>query len=98
MSDDTVKVVSILGNSYSIRAPAGQERALVDATALLKITLAETKQQYPSLIGDKLLVLAALNLCSRQLELQREHTQALNRYQEQLSATVELLSRTLAKN
>ncbi|RZA05148.1 MAG: cell division protein ZapA, partial [Proteobacteria bacterium] len=53
---------------------------------------------YPSLIGDQLLVLAALNLCSRQVVLSREHAQSLDRYQEQVSATVAAISRAIAQN
>jgi len=92
-----VTVVSILGNDYSIKAPIGEEQTLLDATVMLKAALADTKRKYPSLIGDKLLVLAALNLCSQQIELKQKHTVELNRYQEQVSATVEVISRTLAQ-
>ena len=66
-----INVVSILGSDYSIKAPAGQEETLAQAVRMLNSALSETKRQYPTLIGDKLLVLAALNLCSRQVELQR---------------------------
>jgi Cell division protein ZapA. len=50
------------------------------------------------LIGDKLLVLAALNLCSQQIELKQQHKQELDRYQEQVSATVEVIERTLGQS
>ncbi len=36
MSRDGVQVLSILGRDYSIRVPAGEERALADAAALLQ--------------------------------------------------------------
>ncbi|WP_407314611.1 cell division protein ZapA [Pseudomonas sp. nanlin1] len=94
-TDAPVKVLSILGNDYSIKAPEGEQQALVDAARMLDRTLAETKRRYPTLVGDKLLVLTALNLCSQQMELQREHQQALNRYQEQVNATVEVIARTI---
>jgi cell division protein ZapA (FtsZ GTPase activity inhibitor) len=94
---DGVKVVSILGNEYSIKAPMGEEQTLLDAAAMLKSALAATKRKYPSLIGDRLLVLAALNLCSQQIELKQQHETELSRYQEQVSATVEVISRTLAR-
>ena len=97
ISSDGVKVVSILGEDYSIKAPAGEEQTLPEAARLLNTTLAETKKKYPSLIGDKLLVLAALNLCSRQVEMQNSHKQELDRYQEQVSATVDAISRTIAQ-
>lgn len=94
---DGIKVVSILGNDYSIKAPAGEENTLLDAAIMLKSALADTKRKYPTLIGDKLLVLAALNLCSQQLELKQQHKKELDRYQEQVNATVEVISKTIAQ-
>ena len=90
-----VKVVSILGEDYSIRAPAGEEQTLLDAALMLKAALADTKKKYPTLIGDRLLVLAAMNLCSQQIEMQKQHKLELDRYQEQVSATVEVISKTI---
>ena len=95
---DGVNVVSILGNDYTIKAPEGEQQTLKAATVMLKAALAETKRKYPSLIGDKLLVLAALNLCSQQIELQLSHKQELDRYQEQVSATVDVIERTLGQS
>jgi cell division protein ZapA (FtsZ GTPase activity inhibitor) len=94
---DGIKVVSILGEDYSIKAPAGEEQTLLDAALMLKAALADTKKKYPALIGDRLLVLAAMNLCSQQLDMQKRHKQELDRYQEQVSATVEVISRTIAQ-
>lgn len=90
-----VKVVSILGEDYSIRAPAGEEQTLLDAALMLKAALADTKKKYPTLIGDRLLVLAAMNLCSKQIEMKKQHQLELDRYQEQVSATVEVISKTI---
>lgn len=92
-----VNVVSILGNDYSLKAPEGQEETLAQAVRMLNVALAETKRSYPTLIGDKLLVLAALNLCSKQIELQREHAQTLERTQAQIDATVDAISRTIGE-
>ena len=92
-----VKVVSILGETYSIKAPAGEEQTLLDAALMLKAAVADTKKKYPSLIGDRLLVLAAMNLCSQQIEMQKRHKQELNRYQEQVSATVEVIAKTISQ-
>ncbi|PWB30370.1 cell division protein ZapA [Pseudomonas sp. SDI] len=92
----SINVVSIMGNDYSIKAPEGQEQTLAHAVQMLKASLADTKRKYPSLIGDKLLVLAALNLCSQQIELQQAHQEALDRYQEQVSATVDVIARTIS--
>ena len=92
-----VKVVSILGEDYSIKAPAGEEQTLLDAALMLKAALADTKRKYPTLIGDRLLVLAAMNLCSQQIEMQKQHKLELDRYQEQVSATVEVISKTIGQ-
>ncbi|MFJ3487035.1 cell division protein ZapA [Pseudomonas sp. NPDC090202] len=94
---DTTKVISILGNDYTIKAPPGQEQTLMDAVVMLKAALSETKRSYPALIGDRLLVLAALNLCSKQIELKQQHAAELSRYEEQVSATVEVIEKTIAQ-
>ncbi|ROL78378.1 cell division protein ZapA [Pseudomonas protegens] len=95
---DGVKVVSILGEDYSIKAPAGEEQTLMDAALMLKAVLADTKKKYPTLIGERLLVLAAMNLCSQQIEMKKQHAQELERYQEQVSATVEVIAKTIQQN
>ena len=95
---DGVKVISILGEDYSIKAPAGEEQTLMDAALMLKAALADTKKKYPTLIGERLLVLAAMNLCSQQIEMQKRHAQELERYQEQVSATVEVIAKTIQQN
>ena len=64
---------------------------------MLKASLAVTKKKYPTLIGDKLLVLAALNLCAEQIEMQQAHQQELDRYQEQVSATVDVISKVIGQ-
>ena len=94
---DATKVISILGNDYTIKAPEGQEQTLMDAVVMLKAALSETKRSYPTLIGDRLLVLAALNLCSKQIELKQQHAAELSRYEEQVSATVEVIEKTIAQ-
>ncbi len=95
--NEGIKVVSILGEDYSIKAPAGEDQTLLHAVTLLKASLATTKRKCPTLIGDKLLVLAALNLCAEQIEMQQRHQQELDRYQEQVSATVEVISKAIGQ-
>ena len=92
---DGIKVVSILGEDYSIKAPAGEEQTLLDAAMMLKAALDDTKRKYPTLIGDRLLVLAAMNLCSQQIEMKKQHQEELDRYQEQVSATVDTIAKTI---
>ena len=94
---DGVKVVSILGEDYSIKAPAGEDKTLMHAVTMLKASLATTKKKYPTLIGDKLLVLAALNLCAEQIEMQQAHQEERDRHQEQGSATVEVISKVMGQ-
>ena len=94
---DTTKVISILGNDYTIKAPEGQEQTLMDAVVMLKAALSETKRNYPTLIGDRLLVLAALNLCSKQVELKQQHAEEISRYEEKVSATVEVIEKVIAQ-
>ncbi|SDI74525.1 cell division protein ZapA [Pseudomonas panipatensis] len=67
MSGDGVRVLRILGREYSIKAPAGEERALQDAAALLQAEIAASKKKYPYVTSNELLLLSALNLCARQL-------------------------------
>ncbi|KPA87385.1 MULTISPECIES: cell division protein ZapA [Pseudomonas] len=97
-SNDGVTVISILGEDYSIKAPAGHEQTLLEATQMLKTALVDTKKKFPTLIGEQLLVLTALNLCSQRIEEQREHREVLDRCQEQVSATVDVISRTIGQN
>lgn len=92
---ENLNVLSILGNDYTIKVPEGQQQALVTATALLKASLADTKRRHPTLVGDKLLVLAALNLCSQQVELKRQHQEELDRLQSKVSATVDVIEKSV---
>ena len=95
--NEGINVVSILGEDYSIKAPDWEDQTLMHAVTMLKASLATTKKKYPTLIGDKLLVLAALNLCAEQIEMQKRHQQELDRYQEQVSATVEVISKAIGQ-
>jgi cell division protein ZapA len=66
-----VTQVSILGCDYSIKTPVEQQPALRLAVQMLQNLLATKKAHSPGLIGDKLLVLTALQLCADHLELQQ---------------------------
>lgn len=83
-----IKVISILGNDYSIKVPADKEAELSASTLLLKRLLAETKAQSSTLIGERLLVLTALKLCARQIELEQRHRQDIERIEGAVSARV----------
>ncbi|QLC74256.1 cell division protein ZapA [Pseudomonas sp. LPB0260] len=88
LEGETVTVISILGNDYCIKAPAGKQQALNESAQLLKKLLAETKAASPSLIGDRLLVLTALKLCAQQAEMEQRHRQELQQQEERLSNRV----------
>ena len=60
--------------------------------------LSASRQNLWRLTLIRLLVLAAMNLCSQQIELQQAHQEALDRYQEQVSATVDVIERTLGQS
>ena len=73
MSDgDQVTVISILGSDYSIKTPAAQQPDLLAAAQMLEDLLGATKARAPGLLGEKLLVLAALKLCSEHAQLQQQ--------------------------
>ncbi|KQQ57727.1 ZapA [Pseudomonas sp. Leaf129] len=92
--DDGVEVFSILGNEYSVKAPPGEQQALRRAFDMLERTLAQTKRSHPTLVGDRLLVLAALNLCQRQVELSQGHAQAMDQCKSRIDALVSRCSDT----
>jgi cell division protein ZapA (FtsZ GTPase activity inhibitor) len=85
---ESIQVISILGNDYSIKVPAGQEADLTASAQLLKRLLAETKAQSATLIGERLLVLTALKLCAKQFELEQRHRQNIERIEGAVSARV----------
>lgn len=84
----TIKIISVLGNDYSIKVPADKEADLAASALLLKRMLAETKAQSPTLIGDRLLVLTALKLCAQQAEQEQRHKQEIERIEGAVSARV----------
>jgi len=92
--DDGIEVFSILGNEYSVKAPPGEQHALRRAFEMLERTLAQTKRSHPTLVGDRLLELAALNLCQRQVELSQGHAQAMDQCKSRIDALVSRCSDT----
>lgn len=88
---DKVTLISILGSDYSIKAPADQQPALLAAAQMLQALLVATKAKSPGLIGDKLLVLAALKLCSEHAELQQRQLD-VQRVEVRVSARIDALA------
>ena len=88
---DQVTVISILGSDYSIKASAEQQPALLAAAQMLQALLAATKATAPGLLGDKLLVLTALKLCSEHAELQQRQLD-VQRVEVKVSARIDALA------
>ncbi|MNE24620.1 Cell division protein ZapA [compost metagenome] len=86
MSGDGVRVLRILGREYSIKAPAGGERALQDAAALLQAEIAASKKKFPYVTSNELMVLSALNLCARQLDGRSDRHGHMEAMEERLAA------------
>ncbi len=89
---DPVTPISILGCDYSIKTTLEQQPQLRAAVQMLQGLLATKKAQTPGLLGDKLLVLTALQLCAEHLELQQRH-EAMQHAEVAASARVEALLR-----
>ncbi|EPS1796656.1 cell division protein ZapA [Pseudomonas aeruginosa] len=92
MSRDGVQVLSILGRNYSIRVPAGEERALADAAALLQAEVDANKRKFPYVTSNELVVLSALNLCARQLGANDGESPRLRAVEQRLEALVERIA------
>lgn len=95
---ERTEVITILDHEYTLKAPPGGEQTLLQAADMLQQTLVTTKRQFPTLVGDRLLVLTAMNLCSQLIEARQHHEHALAQAQGQVEATVESLARTLGKD
>lgn len=91
MSRDGVQVLSILGRDYSIRVPAGEERALADAAALLQAEVDANKRKL-YVTSNELVVLSALNLCARQLGANDGESPRLRAVEQRLEALVERIA------
>lgn len=87
---DTVTQIAILGRDYSIKAAAEQQSDLNTAAQLLRSRLANNKAQSPGLLGDKLLVLTALQLCAELAQLQ-QHQRDSQALQDGLGSRIEAL-------
>ncbi|MNZ44438.1 Cell division protein ZapA [compost metagenome] len=85
MSGDGVRVLRILGREYSIKAPAGEERMLQDAAALLQAEIAASKKKFPYVTSNELMVLSALNLCARQIDGRSDQRGHLDGIEERLA-------------
>ena len=91
MSRDGVQVLSILGRDYSIRVPAGEERALADAAALLQAEVDANKRKFlrhQQRAGGAL----RAHLCARQLGANDGESPRLRAVEQRLEALVERIA------
>ncbi|GAB3390565.1 cell division protein ZapA [Azotobacter armeniacus] len=91
MRGNGVRVLTILGRDYSIRASASEGSVLQEAAELLQERLVESQRRFPSASKDDLLVLTALNLCVPLLQ----QGQQLREVEQRLAACLERITRQL---
>lgn len=94
---NVVSLISILGRDYSIKTPASEVPALQASAQLLKRLLAQTSGKAPGLVGDKLLVLTALQLCQQQLALQAKHEADIQALEAHVDARLVQISSLLSQ-
>lgn len=92
---DAVTEITILGCGYSIKVPAEQRASLIASAQLFQGLLAETKAQSPALVSNKLLVMAALKLCARQLALEQAQPQDVQQIEAQVRARIDAMARLI---
>lgn len=91
MSQSAVEV-NILGKSYKMACPVGQESALTGAADLLNEKLNEMKSRTKITKSEQLAVMAALNFC-HELKLEQaknqEYTDTMDQRIKMLQSTIE---------
>ena len=91
MSRDGVQVLSILGRDYSIRVPAGEERASRTPPRCCRRKWTPTSASF-YVTSNELVVLSALNLCARQLGANDGESPRLRAVEQRLEALVERIA------
>ena len=99
--DNQAVDIKILGKQMQVNCPAGQEEALRNAATELDSRLKEMAERTKVTNPEKLLTIAALNVCyelqESKLEVERHKTQLAERM-ELLSASLEEALNKLAKD
>lgn len=90
MSTNAVDI-TLMGRSYSIACPAGQEQALTLVARNIEQQLTQLKSRTNSLSREDLLVMAALNI-GHELLTEKQKNQE---YMEQMDDRIRLLQSTL---
>lgn len=90
MTSEAVDVV-IMGRSYKVACPKGQEDALHSSVRLLEETLQTVKQRSANANREQLAILAALNL-SNDLQLEKDKNRL---YSEAVDERIKSLQNTI---
>lgn len=94
-SENTAVEVAVLDRKYQLTSPAEEVESLKAAAAYLDAQMRELRKRNKSSNGEKLAVVAALNITSELLKL-RGSAPAVADISEQLSAMEETIKRALA--
>ena len=89
--------VQILQQSYLLSCPEGHESRLLEAVERVDTAMTRIRDAGKVRSRERIAVLAALNLCAEQIDMQQRHQQELDRYQEQVSATVDVISKVIGQ-
>ncbi len=90
MASEAVEVV-IMGRSYKVACPKGQDDALHQSVTLLEETLQDFKKRATNANNEQLAVLVALNLC-HELQLEKEKNRS---YSETVGERIKSLQSTI---
>ncbi|MFQ6370871.1 cell division protein ZapA [Shewanella sp. YIC-542] len=90
MSNCAVEI-TLMGRTYSIACPSGQEPALQAVARKLDQQLAQIKARTPSLSREDMVLMAALNIGHELYEEQHKNQD----YMSQMDKRIHLLQRTL---
>ncbi|WP_076410394.1 cell division protein ZapA [Shewanella sp. UCD-KL12] len=90
MSSHAIEI-SLLGRTYSIACPPGQERALQHVAQKLEVQLSSLKTRTNNLSREEIAIMAALNIGYELLEEQQKNQD----YNKQMDEKIGLLQATL---
>ncbi|MDF0534018.1 cell division protein ZapA [Shewanella yunxiaonensis] len=83
--------IALLGRTYSIACPKGQEQALQEVARKLEQQLAQIKARTPTLSREDMVLMAALNI-GHELYVEQRKNQD---YMQQMDERIRLLQHTL---
>ena len=84
MSENPSLKLTIAQKDYRLKLPASEHEALKDIAHRLNVGIHNLKAKHPSLVGERAIAMAALNLCHEQTE----SSNATLEYQELMDNTL----------